>query len=464
MTRSRTLFVALVATGLGLLTAAPAHAGWENNFAFGASLKADLYTPSTLGSPPAVLVAIHYCSGNKMNAHGWFDSLADKNGFFVIAPDAGKNCFDSSATRGGDRDAIVKMVQYLITNKGADKNRVFAAGYSSGGCMTNTLLAIYPDVFAGGAAMPGFPAGAWPAGDTSCTKCSSQPDHKDDGKYWGDLARKAFSWTGKYPCSEQWVGDADEYNFNGWLSTVASQFVNLSSLGAAETGSGAPSGWARKTYKNAAGVVWLETNTKSGQKHDLTGSGLASSVVSFLSLDKPGMACGLPVAGGTGNGGATGNGGSTGNGGAKGSGGVGGSVGATGGTSGGTGGSTGTGGGSTSASGGATSSSGGATSSSGGATSSSGGATSSSGGATSSSGGATSSSGGSTSSSGGATSSSGGSTGSSGDSKGSGGTGTGENGSGGGCAIAGGTAQAGSATAVLLALGLLLRRRSRSRR
>ena len=42
------------------------------------------------------------------NAHGWFDSQADKNGFFVIAPDAGKNCFDSSATRGGDRDAIVR--------------------------------------------------------------------------------------------------------------------------------------------------------------------------------------------------------------------------------------------------------------------------------------------------------------------------------------------------------------------
>ena len=38
-------------------------------------------------------------------------------------------------------------------------SRVFAAGMSSGGCMTNTLVAVYPDVFAGGSAMPGFPAG-----------------------------------------------------------------------------------------------------------------------------------------------------------------------------------------------------------------------------------------------------------------------------------------------------------------
>jgi acetylxylan esterase len=51
------------------------------------------------------------------------------------------------------------MVDYVVTNKHADKSRVFAAGMSSGGCMTNTLLAIYPDVFAGGSAMPGFPAG-----------------------------------------------------------------------------------------------------------------------------------------------------------------------------------------------------------------------------------------------------------------------------------------------------------------
>ena len=319
MTQRRSRVVSLLATAVALLTASPALAAWQSNFSgFGATLQGDLYTPSTVAASPAVLVAIHYCSGNAGNAHGWFDSYADKNGFYIIAPNAGKNCFDSSASRDGDKAAIVKMVDYLITNKNADKSRVFAAGFSSGGCMTNTLIAIYPDVFAGGSAMPGFPAGGWPAGDTSCTKCGSTPPN-NTAQQWGDIARKAFPWSGTYPCSQQWVGGADEYNFNGWLPAVASQFQNLSNLGSGTSDSSAPSGWTRTVYKNTSGNVWLETNVKAGQKHDLTGSGLFGYVITFLGLDKPTGACGITGpstgTGGAGAGGATGAGGAIGTGG-----------------------------------------------------------------------------------------------------------------------------------------------------
>ena len=41
--------------------------------------------------------------------------------------------------------------------------------------------------------MPGFPAGGWPSGDITCTKCGSSPP-STDGKYWGDIARKVFTW------------------------------------------------------------------------------------------------------------------------------------------------------------------------------------------------------------------------------------------------------------------------------
>ena len=163
MTRYRYQVVALLTMNAGLLLAAGAHAGgWTSDAPFGATLKGDLYTPTKPAASPAVLVVIHMCTGHSTTVHGWFDSYADQNGFYLIAPDAGKQCFDSSASRDGDKAAIVKMVDYLVQNKNADKTRVFAAGMSSGGCMTNTLLAIYPDVFAGGSAMPGFPAGGWP--------------------------------------------------------------------------------------------------------------------------------------------------------------------------------------------------------------------------------------------------------------------------------------------------------------
>lgn len=311
MIRYRHHVAALLTLNAGLLCAAGAQAGsWANSAPFGATLKGDLYTPTTPAASPAILVVIHMCTGHSSTVHGWFDSFADQNGFYLIAPDAGKQCFDSSASRDGDKAAIVKMVDYVVTNKNADKTRVFAAGMSSGGCMTNTLLAIYPDVFVGGSAMPGFPAGGWPSGDTTCTKCSSTPP-STDGKYWGDIARKAFTWSGTYPCSQQWVGGGDEYNFNGWLPAVAAQFQNLSNLSAGTAGTGAPSGWTRTVYKDSAGNVRLETNLgPSSQKHDLetVNPTLYGKVVSFLGLDKPTGACGSAT---TGSAGSTGSGGTT---------------------------------------------------------------------------------------------------------------------------------------------------------
>ncbi len=300
MTPSRSGVVVLLATTLGLLAASPARAGsWQNSFSgFGATLKGDLFTPTTPAAAPAVLVAIHMCTGHSTTVHGWFDSYADKNGFYIVAPDAGKQCFDSSASRDGDKAAIVTMVDYLVTQKNADKTRVFAAGMSSGGCMTNTLLAIYPDVFAGGSAMPGFPAGAWPAGDIVCSKCGSTPP-STDGAYWGNMARKVFAWSGTYPCSQQWVGGGDQYNFDGWLPAVAAQFQNLSSLGSGMPATGR-SGWTRTVYKDGSGNVRLETNLgPTSQLHDLetVNPTLYGDVITFLGLDKATGSCGLTSTG-----------------------------------------------------------------------------------------------------------------------------------------------------------------------
>ena len=428
MTPTRRRVVVLLAATFGLIAASPARAGsWQNSFSgFGAALQGDLYTPTTPAAAPAVLVAIHMCTGHSTTVHGWFDSYADKNGFYIVAPDAGKQCFDSSASRDGDKAAIVKMVNYLITQKNADRTRVFAAGMSSGGCMTNTLLAIYPDVFAGGSAMPGFPAGAWPAGDIVCSKCGSTPP-STDGAFWGNMARKVFAWSGTYPCSQQWVGGGDQYNFNGWLPAVAAQFQNLSSLGSGTPATGR-SGWTRTVYKDAAGNVRLETNLgPTSQLHDLetVNPTLYGDVIAFLGLDKASGSCGLTSTG-SGTDGGTGAGGA-----AAGSGGRTGSGGAAAGSGGGTG-------------------SGGATGGGGMQTGTAG--TTGNAGATGSAG--MKGSGGS------------GENGSGGSSSGSGGSpAAGDNGSG-GCACAIATAPHGGSLAMMLfvALGFAMRRRSRSRR
>jgi acetylxylan esterase len=313
-----------------MLAASPCRAGsWQNTAPFGAALKGDLYTPSKPGVAPAILVVIHMCSGKSTTVHSWFETAAESNGFYLIAPDAGKNCFDSSISRSATSDpgAIVTMVNYVLAHTTADKSRVFATGMSSGGCMTNTLLAAFPDVFAGGSAMPGFPAGLWPAGDTQCQKCSSTPGTADTGQKYASMATSAFAFSGTRPCVEQWVGGGDQYNFNGWLPVVASQFQILGNLGAESAGTGGLSGWTRKVYKDTAGNVRLETNLgPSSQRHDLetVGASLYSAVVTFLGLDQPTGACGLTTSAGgaSSTGGASSVAGSSGTGGTKATGGA----------------------------------------------------------------------------------------------------------------------------------------------
>ncbi|HSY22849.1 MAG TPA: PHB depolymerase family esterase [Polyangiaceae bacterium] len=299
MNRYRHYAAALLAASPALLFAGVAKAGsWTDSAPFGATLQGDLYTPTTPAASPAILVVIHMCSGHSSTVHGWFDSYADTNGFYLIAPSSGSNdCFDSSASRSGDRAAIVTMVNYVLTNKHANPQRVFAAGMSSGGCMTNTLVAIYPDVFSGGAAMPGFPAGGWPAGDTTCTKCGTMPMNPTNGTYWANFVTTANpGFKGEYGCLEEWVGGGDQYDFNDWIPAVAAQWQTLADLGAGAPGTGAPSGWTREVYKDQNGNIRLETNIgPSSQKHDLETvmPPLYGPVVTYLGLDKPTGGCGL---------------------------------------------------------------------------------------------------------------------------------------------------------------------------
>src|SRR5690606_12293060 len=134
---------------------------WQSNVDYGANTPMSLYVPDSPAASPPIVVSLHYRSGNAGNAQPWFQSYADMYGFTIITPQAGGNCFDANPARSGERANIVAMVQYVIENHNGDPNRVFAAGASSGACMTQALLAAYPEVFAAGSSLAGVPAGAW---------------------------------------------------------------------------------------------------------------------------------------------------------------------------------------------------------------------------------------------------------------------------------------------------------------
>jgi poly(hydroxyalkanoate) depolymerase family esterase len=173
---------AMVAAGVTILVAAaPASAASLREVTgFGTNptnLRMHLYVPDRLAANPALLVAVHYCTGTGPAFYSGteFASLADQYGFIVVYPSATRSgsCFDVS-TQGAlrhdstsDPAGIVSMVRYVQQQYRTDPNRTFVTGASSGGMMTNVLLGDYPDVFAAGAAFMGVPFACFATNDPS---------------------------------------------------------------------------------------------------------------------------------------------------------------------------------------------------------------------------------------------------------------------------------------------------------
>ena len=143
-----------------------------------------LYTPSSAVSHPPILVGVHACHGKGTDvcASGTpFAAQADKYGFLLVCPSAvsSDGCWDvhSSAVLthngGGDASGIISMVNYVVQNRNGDASRVFVAGHSSGGMMTNVLIGSYPDVFKAGAAYAGVPFACFAQGSVDSSGWNS---------------------------------------------------------------------------------------------------------------------------------------------------------------------------------------------------------------------------------------------------------------------------------------------------
>lgn len=458
-----------------------------------------VYVPDKVAAKPPILVVSHFCGGSASAVFGQAQgggivAAADQYGFMMIFPQttnaaSSAKCWDvgskASLTHdgGGDTQAVAQMVKYAVTTYKANPDRVYATGDSSGGMMTQALMAVYPDVFKGGASFAGVPAGCWSDGWSASSNwggtCAGGNDIQT-AQQWGDLARGMYpGYTGHRPRVQLFHGDADAtINYKNFGEAIK-EWTNVLALSTAPTSTdtGLMLGThkaTRQKWQNSCGYVTLDAITSIGGDHGPSDALFnASYVVPFLGLDKTDLvdpevaACAGSGAGGSG--GAGGNG-------TNGSGGAGGAASASGGASGhgGTAGGSGTGGRGNSGMGSGGSGSGGAPAGSGGAIGSGGsgappagsGGSTGSGGAISGSGGhstASGGSGGTTSGSGGSSSGSGGVTsGSGGSPAGSGGAATsGETGSSGGCALAGALDPRWSALLIAAGCAALGRRRRR---
>ena len=316
-----------------------------------------IYVPDDVTDNPPILTLIHYCGGTASAVFGQAQGgglvrAADQYGFIIVVPSSGR-CWDVQSNRTrtrdglGDSHAIVQMVRYAIETRHGNAQRVYATGDSSGGMMTELLLALYPDVFKAGSAMAGMPAA-----------CRATNESGNGGGYsgacaggmvthtpqeWGDIARMLYpEYTGHRPRAQLFHGDADTTIRYANHTEAIKEWTNLLGLAASPTNSSTVTlgthQATRQRWENDCGYTVVDAFSSMGGDHGPSDAlFLSEYVVPFLGLDDTGAVdpeiaeCGQ---GGGGAGGASGSAGSAG-GGAGGSAGSGGSGSGAGGNAGG---------------------------------------------------------------------------------------------------------------------------------
>ena len=261
-------------------------------------LRMFLYVPDNVKPHPAVLVAVHFCTGSGpvFFTNTEFASLANQFGFIVIYPSATRSgsCFDvstpGSLTHNSTSDpaGIVSMVRFVLQNFNGDASRVFVTGASSGGMMTNVLLGDFPDVFKAGAAFMGVPFGCFATTDGSLwnTTCANGQSIKT-AQQWGDIARAAFTgFSGTRPRMQLWHGTADTTLFFPNFGEEIKQWTNVLGVSQTPAFTDSPqSGWTRTRYGGTGIGAPVEAISVQGAGHVLPLAGMAAMAIQFFGLD-----------------------------------------------------------------------------------------------------------------------------------------------------------------------------------
>lgn len=151
----------------GLSAASPVTSGSFTN-EYG-TLSYELHVPSghKPGEAAPLLVALHGClqSPEQLAGVARLNELADAEKILVLYPSQGPtanparcwNWFDTAnQERGAGEPSLIKgMIDDVRAKHAVDASRIYVAGLSAGGFMTNILLSCYPDVFAAGAIVAG---------------------------------------------------------------------------------------------------------------------------------------------------------------------------------------------------------------------------------------------------------------------------------------------------------------------
>ncbi|MBO0867979.1 MAG: PHB depolymerase family esterase [Micromonosporaceae bacterium] len=261
-----------------------------------------IYVPDRVAARPALLVAIHYCTGTASALFsGYFHDFvtaADQFGYIIVFPEATRSgqCFDvyspQALTRNGGSDpvGIISMVNYAKANFNVDPNRVYVAGVSSGAMMTNVMAAEYPDVFKAGSAYMGVPATCFATGSSTNTwnsQCAGGQITKT-AQQWGDAARAMFpGYTGAYPRMQLFHGTSDStLNYVNFGEEIK-QWTNLDGVSQNAVQTDSPfASTTRTRYGNTTAQPPVEAYSVAGAGHELPRTGMVAFAITFLGLNQ----------------------------------------------------------------------------------------------------------------------------------------------------------------------------------
>lgn len=269
----------MLLTLLFALIASPAFAQTEVT-GFGSNpgnLRMFKYVPSGLSTNAPLVVALHGCSQTAANYDaetGW-QLFADRFRFALLLPQQqsannASSCFNWFETADTSRDqgetlSIKQMVDRMIVDHGTAASRVYITGLSAGGGMTSTMLAAYPDVFAGGAIIAGLPHRC--ATSQSAAFSCMNPGSNLTPAQWGDKVRASSTWTGAWPIVSIWHGDGDYVVRPMNLTESMEQWTNVHGIDQTPEVSDTVGGFPHKVYKTASGQTRVETYTITGMGH-----------------------------------------------------------------------------------------------------------------------------------------------------------------------------------------------------
>ncbi|XDG02822.1 hypothetical protein ABKA04_002437 [Annulohypoxylon sp. FPYF3050] len=221
------MFSSIISASLMASTALAASLTQVPNYNNNATSKAQMYVykPDNVVENPPLVVVIHSCQST---AQSYFQNSAipwksgsDGKGYITVWPSSPNSgtCWDVSSKQslthlgGGDSQAIANMILYAISEYGADPERVYVTGGSSGAMMSNVLAATYPELIKAVSLYSGVAAGCFVSSsggvDQWNNSCSGGQSRATPEK-WKQVVLDMYpGYEGPRPKMQIWHGSVD---------------------------------------------------------------------------------------------------------------------------------------------------------------------------------------------------------------------------------------------------------------